>query len=187
MPIDDYNLQSLKIASFLLQFSLYMCVNAFFFTDNTMHQIYSVNGKFVIRYHIPQIIYSFLISTVVNTLIRQLSLSENDILSIKEIKFIKNATKRSKEVQKLLQIKIIFFFILSFALSIFFWYFISCFCAVYTNTQIILIKDSLISFGFSMLYPFFINIIPGIFRIPALRAKNKKCIYKISQLLIYFL
>ena len=183
MPIDDYNLQSLKIASFLLQFSLAICVNAFFFTDNTMHQIYSVNGKFVIRYHIPQIIYSFLISTVVNTLIRQLSLFENDILSIKQIKFIKNATKRAKDVRKLLQMKIIFFFIFSFALSIFFWYFISCFCAVYTNTQIILIKDSLISFGFSMLYPFWINLIPGIFRILALRLKNRPFIYKISQLL----
>ena len=38
VPIDDYNLVSLKISLFLLSFSLYMTVNAFFFTDNTMHQ-----------------------------------------------------------------------------------------------------------------------------------------------------
>ena len=68
-------------------------------------------------------------------------------------------------------------------LMLFFWYFISCFYAVYNNTQMILIKDSLISFGISMLYPFGLNLIPGFFRVPALRAekKDKKCLYKISQ------
>ena len=64
----------------------------------------------------------------------------------------------------------------------FFWYFISCFCAVYTNTQIILIEDTLITFGLSMVYPFGLNLLPGIFRIPALKdnKKDRKLIYKIS-------
>ena len=49
----------------------------------------------------------------------------------------------------------------------------------------ILIKDTLISFTISMLYPFVINLLPGILRIPSLRAmnKDKKCIYKTSMLL----
>ena len=67
----------------------------------------------------------------------------------------------------------------------FFWYFISCFCAVYKNTQTILIKDTLISFALSMSYPFGLNLLPGMFRIPALRAtnKDKKCLYKVSGLI----
>ena len=67
---------------------------------------------------------------------------------------------------------------------LFFWYFISCFCAVYKNTQIILINDTLLSFGLSMLYPFGLNTLPGIFRIPALKAvnKNKKYLFRISGL-----
>ena len=54
---------------------------------------------------------------------------------------------------------------------------------MYYNTQIILIKNTLISFGISMLYPVGINFIPGMFRIPALRAekKDKKCLYSFSQ------
>ena len=66
-----------------------------------------------------------------------------------------------------------------------FWYYISCFCAVYKNSQIHLIKDTLISFGFSMLYPFALCILPGIFRIPALRAdkSDKECLYKFSKIL----
>ena len=36
-----------------------------------------------------------------------------------------------------------------------------------------------------MFYPFGLNLFPGMFRIPALRAKNKdkKCIYKISGII----
>ena len=68
---------------------------------------------------------------------------------------------------------------------LFFWYFISCFCAVYKNTQMILIEDTLVSFALSMIYPFGLNLLPGMFRIPALRAvkKDKKCFYKISMIL----
>jgi hypothetical protein len=173
------------LASYLLSFSLYMTVNALFFTDYTMHQIYTNNGKMNLLQHIPQIIYSSLISSVINTILKQLSLSENNILSIKQTKLLKTAYKRSKEVKSYLYSKLIVYFIVSFSLTLFFWYYISCFCAVYTNTQIILIKDSLISFGVSMLYPFGINLLPGLFRIPALRAqkKDKVCIYKLSQLL----
>ena len=67
---------------------------------------------------------------------------------------------------------------------LFFWYFISCFCAVYKNTQMILISDTFVSFALSMIYPFGLNLLPGIFRIPALKAikKDKKCLYKISNL-----
>ena len=72
---------------------------------------------------------------------------------------------------------------------LFFWYFIACFCEVYVNTQIILIKDTLISFGLSMVYPIGLNLIPGFFRIPALRTakKDKKRIYKISQIIALFI
>ena len=138
-----------------------------------------------LKLHFPHIVYSAVISTVINIILKQLSLSENSILSIKQIKTMNKTYIKAKEIKKFLRIKFIIYFIISFILSIFYWYFISCFCAVYKNTQIILIKDSLFSFGISMFYPFAINLFPGIFRIPSLRAKNKdkKCTYRFSQLL----
>jgi hypothetical protein len=56
---------------------------------------------------------------------------------------------------------------------------------VYTNTQKHLIEDTSISFGLSLIYPVFINFIPGFFRISALRAENKdkEFSYKISQII----
>ena len=149
-----------------------------------MHKIHEDNGAFNIIYQIPQILYSSVVSAVINMILKMLSLSEKNILLIKQEKDINLAIKKSKSIEKCITIKFLIFFILSTTLLIFFWYFISCFCAVYTNTQIILIKDTLVSFGLSMIYPFGLNLLPGIFRIPALRAEkqNKKCLYQISGL-----
>ena len=38
LPSNDYNLISLKISLFLVSFSLYLTINAFFFNDDTMHK-----------------------------------------------------------------------------------------------------------------------------------------------------
>ena len=48
-----------------------------------------------------------------------------------------------------------------------------------------LIKDSLMSLGLSFIYPFFISLIPGIFRIPSLRAekKDRETMYKFSKII----
>ena len=181
-PSNDYNIATIKISLFILSFALYFTINGFFFSDETMHKIYKDNGVFDILFQIPQILYSTVISALINMILKQLSLSENSILSIKEEKDSIKAVEKSKKIEKCLKIKFIIFFILSSLFMIFFWYFISCFCAVYTNTQIILIKDTLFSFGLSMIYPFGLNLIPGFFRFPALRAekKDKQFLYKVS-------
>ena len=80
-------------------------------------------------------------------------------------------------------IKLIIFFILIFLFLILFWFYLSCFCGIYKNTQIHLIKDTLISFGLSLLYPLILNLLPGIFRIPSLNNQNKECIYKFSKVI----
>ena len=185
IPNNDYNLSYIKIALFIVSFSLYFTINGFFFSDDTMHKVYEDNGEYKILYQIPQILFSSVISSVINIILKQLSLSEKNILKLKEEKVDTNTAQKSKKLENCLKIKFLLFFILSFILMLFFWYFISCFCAVYKNTQIILIKDTLISFSISMLYPFGLNLLPGFFRIPALRAKNKdkKCIYDTSLII----
>ena len=76
----------------------------------------------------------------------------------------------------------ILFFVCAFVILSFFWYYITCFCCIYINTQIHLIKDTIISLITSLIIPFFIILIPGIFRILALRMK-KPCLYKFSSFL----
>ena len=184
-PNNDYNLVTLKICLFLLSFSLYFTINGFFFSDDTMHKIYEDKGAYNILFQIPQILYSSVVSSFINMILKKLSLSENNIISIKQEKNIRKLLEYSQKIKNCLIIKFIIFFILKYLFLLFFWYFISCFCAVYTNTQIILINDSLISFCLSMVYPIGLYLLPGFFRISALRAKgkNKQFIYKISKII----
>ena len=178
----DYNIQIIKIFLFFFFFAVDLFINALFFSDATMHQIYEDDGIFNFIYQIPQIIYSTLISSIINKLITFLSLSESKVLDIKKPKTVINL---HKGVLRILKIKFMLFFIITFLMLLFFLYYVSCFCGVYVNTQIHLIKDTAISFSLSMVYPFAFYLIPGIFRILALRDKKKgrKCIYKLSQVI----
>ena len=101
---------------------------------------------------------------------------------------ISKAKKMADNSKKCLKLKLYAFFFLGLCLLIFCWYYLTAFAAVYQNTQLHLIKDTLISFGISMIYPFIINLIPGFLRIPSLKAVNKdqKCMYKISKIIAFF-
>ena len=59
------------------------------------------------------------------------------------------------------------------------------FGVIYKNTQIHLLKDSVMSFGLSLLIPFIIYLFPGLFIIsPFSNSKNKKeCLNNFSQFL----
>ena len=182
---NDYNSFMIKLSLFLFSFSLYLTVNSLFFTDSTIHTIYIDGGKYNFIYQIPQILYSFLICSALNAILSSLSLTQDNIISIKKYK--KNKVERVLEIKKCINIKFIFFFILSFLFYFIFWFFLGCFCAVYNNSQIHLIKDTLISFGLTFIYPLGINLIPTIFRIYSLKSnKNKKCIYNLSKIFQYF-
>ena len=179
----DYNSRIIKISLFFFSFALFYIVNALFFNDSTMHKIYEDHGVFNFIFQIPQILYSTIISVVIKTIINLLSLTEKDIVEIKNKKTYEKANKKMNKKKKRLLTKFILFFVLIFLFLSLFWYYISCFCAVYKNTQVYLIKDTGISFGTSLIYPFIINLIPGLLRVHALETKEKPCLYRISKII----
>ena len=167
--------------SFLFSLALFYCINALFFTDETMHKIYEDEGIFNFIYSVPQIIYSSLISGIINPLIRFLSLTEKEILKIKKEKNYEKAKEKLSNSEKNIKIKFIIFFILGFIFLIAFWYYLASFCSIYKNTQLYLLKDTLISFSFSIIYPFIIYFIPCFLRISIL--KHPACFYKLSKII----
>ena len=179
---NDYNSRIIKIFLFFFSFSSDLTINALFFNDDTMHKIYQDKGKYNLLFQIPQILYSTLISRLIDTLNKNLALSQDNIVELKKEKRKINIKKKYAKILKFIIIKIILFFIISFIILSFFWYYITCFCGIYVNTQIHLIKDSLVSLITSLIYPFLINLIPGIFRITALRMKKSsgRFLYKFS-------
>ena len=153
-----------------------------------MHNIYESKGSFNIEYQLPKIVYSTLISMFLNTVLKMLALSSSGILKFKRNKNKNDVNERADALKKKLSIKFVLYFIISFIFLLFFWYYISMFGAIYRNTQFHLLKDTLVSFGLSLLYPFVIYLLPGFFRIPALSdpQKKKECLYKFSKILQIF-
>ena len=184
----DYNSKVIKIFLLIFSFSLNLTINALFFNDETMHKIYKDHGTFNFIYQLPQILYSTIISAFINIIIKKLALSEKDVIKIKQEKKKEDLDMLKNKLFSKLKIKFSIFFVLSFSFLILFWTFITCFCGVYKNTQTHLIKDSIIGFVTSLLYPFGIYLIPGIFRISALRSetKDQSCLYKFSKLIQMF-
>ena len=185
---NDYNSKIIKIDIFFIGFAIESSVNGLFYNDDTMHKIYKSSGAFDLKTQLPIIIYSYLISLVLNEPLNRFGLSNDDITGLKQNLKITNFKKGIKSLKKRLSIKFILFFIIGFILLGFLWYYISLFCVVYKNTQIHLIYDTLMGFGLSMLFPFGIYLIPAIFRMIALSDKKhkRKFLYDFSKIFQFF-
>ena len=118
-------------------------------------------------------------------MLKFLVLTDKDVLEVKkqQTKLLANNMKKKK--LKCMKIKFAIFFVLNFILLGLFWYYLTCFNAIYQNTQIYLIKNTFISFAFSLCYPFLINIFPTMLRNCSLNSKKKdqEYFYKVSQII----
>ena len=182
---NDYNSGVIKKLIFFLSFALHYPINALFFTDSVMHQIYKDEGDFNFLFQLPRIIYSAIISTVILRLVLHfLLLTDKDVLEVKLQKNKEMAIDMKQKKLKCIIIKFSIFFVLFLFLLGFFWYYLTCFNAIYQNTQIYLIENTFISFAFSLFYPFVINLLPMILRNSAINStnKDKECLYKLSQI-----
>ena len=176
----------IKIDIFLLSVSLYYFVNALFFDENVIHKIYEDEGIYNFIYLIPFILYSFIIAHTLTIIIKYFFLSERNIYEIKNAENIEIVSDKAYKAKKYLIYKYIIFFVAGTLFLLFFWYYLSSFGAVYKNTQIYLIKNVLISLGFSILYPFIINFVPAALRIYSLKKNNRNILYKINRIIQLF-
>ena len=163
-------------------------MNGLFFDDDTMHELYESKGEYDLAFQLPKIIYSSVISMVLNSILQNLALSSDPIIDFKQNKSKKDIPQRKIALLKKLKRRFILYIIFSFIFLLFCWYYISMFDVIYKNTQYHLLKDTLVSFGLSFLDPFFINIFPSLFRIISLSnpKKNRKCLYIISRVFDFF-
>ena len=176
---NDHNLIYIKLSRFFFLVCTNMAMNVIFFFDSSMHKIYLDYGKYNFIQQIPQIIYSSIISVVIEVLIGILSFTDKNIYQIRQLK--ESNTEKINEIFKTIKIKLITYFVITFIFFLFYWYLISSFCAVYNNTQIIYIKDFITSFCLSLIYPFVIQLCFSLVRIFSLRdnTKFRSLLYKI--------
>ena len=180
---NDFNLLYIKIARFIVLFATDMAMNVFFFNDETMNKIFLSYGKYNIVQQIPKIVYSTILSLILEVFLCYLSMTDKYIYKIKNSEF---NSKQVLNIFRCMNLKLIIFFIFTFILFIFYWYIVTSFCEVYQNTQIIFIKDSLFSFLLGIIYPLFIYLIPSGFRLCSIQKMNHKCLYKLSNIIPFF-
>ena len=172
---NDYNIFSIKLSKLFLAICADMAFNVFFFSDETMHNIYVSKGKYDYIGQLAQMIYSTIVSQVLQIIINYLTMTDIQYYKIKENINEKNINEKDfKYLINCIKYKIIIFYSFTFLLFLSFWYSISAFCAVYENTQYIFIKDSISSFIMELIYPFILYLPPAGLRIISLKAKEKK-------------
>ena len=178
---NDYNLNIMKFSLLMLQIIFFMTVSAFFFTDNTLNNIYENKNKFDIPFMMRQLMLTFLICLGVNLIFKILMRTDNKIIEIKQ------DNENIKDGISSIKCKFIFYFVFGNLILMFGWFYISCFCSVLNHTQIILIKCAAYSFGITFAYHFIICLIAPSFRVWSLNSKNKdkKCLYEVSKILSF--
>jgi hypothetical protein len=182
-PLNDYNIRIIKICLFFIFFVIHYTFNTLFFTKSLIHEIYKDGGAYNFYSVFSKIISAFFISYFLCSLIKYLSLSERLVIQVKFQATYEIAEDKSEKVRRVFIIQNICFFSLSFIFLILLWYYLSSFCAVYQNSQIYLIKNVLISFGLSFLFPFIFYIIPPILRMISLKSRQMEKIYIISKII----
>ena len=93
---NDYNSRIIKIFIFFFTFTINLIVSAMFYSDSTMHKIYVDYGKFDFIYQLPKMIYSLVISSILETLLNFFGFYEKDISELKKNKKNKE-NKENKE------------------------------------------------------------------------------------------
>ena len=181
----DYILRSTKIALFILFISFYLAFTALFFNDDIMRAIYIYKGNTDAAVHIPNIILSTLCCLVASLIIRFVSLNERDISKITQLGRPDERKRLAEKIEKITKIKLIILYAISGALILFFWYYVSAFCAIFKNSQGHYFTNVLVSFIICNVWPCAISLIPAFLRTKALENGNET-MYKISQIVAYF-
>ena len=149
-----------------------------------MHKMYLDYGKYI--QHIAQIVYSTIASQIIEVILCFLSLTDKHYYEIKNLEY--DNRYELFNILRCVKRKIICFYIFTFLMFLFYWYAVTCFCAVYENTQSAFIKDSFSSFGLGLLYPFFLYLFPSILRNISLKCckGSLSCLYKFSDIIPFF-
>ena len=183
-PNIDYNSRIIKIYLFFFNLAIFLLINTFFFTDTIIHQINISNGNLHFKEKFSTIICSFIISYIIIIGNKYLALTELDIIQIKHVeKKEKLGILYAKLLKKIFR-KYIILTIIYLLFFIFSWIYLTCFFAIYRNTQITVLINTIISFAVALLFPLVFCFIPTFLRYFSLSdyARKRKNLYNISRI-----
>ena len=186
---NDYNLFYVKIVRFIFVILTIMVMNVFLFSDKSIHILYINGVKYDFIQRILQIILAAIITHVMEILLCFFTLTDRYIYEIKSLPKIQASGDTTFKKLKRMRMILIIFFAFVVLFTLFYWYFISAFCAVYPNTQKIYLIDCCLSLLLFLIDPFIVYAITTFLRIISLKSiihKKLKWLYIISRLFPIF-
>lgn len=156
------------------------CFNAIFYTEDIQTKNYESNGNLSFLTTLPKVLISCVGSVIISTILTLISSYHSKLEKIKNDKSITDIGKKMLSFLTLTKCKLITYFIIIFILMLFFWYFVTAFCALYPKYQYLWLMDSLKSLCLSMLFPFLFAFVIVIFRYVGIK-KKKSCCYCFSK------
>ena len=181
---NDYNLFVVKLGLLFMTFPINLTMNIFFFTNKTIKVNYvrSLDDISMFWSNIANTVYSSILANALLIMLKLISLSHKSVRTLRKMRNVKDAKKKSVCVLRCIKLRVAIYFILSFAFLTIFGFYVLCFCAVYENTQINLVKSTFTSWLMSLLYPFIICFFTSLIRNFAFQWKSS-CMYKVKQIL----
>ena len=125
-----------KLSFFICTFQISFFLNALFYTDDYISEAYHNDGVLDFISGLPKVILSFIATLITTNLLKMLSNNKRELTRVirRRNKYNNYLNIINIKMTKLRK-KIFVYFILSFALGIFFLYYVTAFCAVYRNSQ----------------------------------------------------
>ena len=192
-PLESF---PLRLCLFIFIISSDLALNAFFYLDDKISKKFRTAQNlflFTFNNNITIILLSTFLGFLFLTLFTNLSNSTNKIRDIflnEEEKMKKNnkcnvSEKRKKEILmeinnilKIHRIKVIILSIIEFSLMLFFWYYATAFCHVFSSTQISWLLNSFLSIISRLVIELLISLLFAKLYRMAIEA-NIHCLYKI--------
>ena len=185
---DDEKFRSriLKIIIHILSIDLYLVINGLFFSESYIDEIYlsKKEEKFFsfIPRSISRIIYTSVVTVIVNFLINCILINEDKIKStiLREKKDITIMRGEIGIILYRMEKNIKIFIFVNFIIMLLSWYYISCFNHAYFYTKKEWIKSSIFILILAEIFPFLYALIIAVLRRISLSCKSEQ-IYKISS------
>ena len=176
-------LRSIKLSFLVFSFEISFFLNAVFYTDEYISQAYHNDGVLDFFSSLPKSLYSFIVTLVVSNLLKMLSNSKKQLMKIiKDIDYKQKYLELMDAELYKLKKKLAIYYVIVFLLGLFFFYYISAFCAVYSNSQKYWFYGCLESFGLDLATPFAICLALTSLRYLGLK-KHTKCLYSTAGFL----
>ena len=178
---------TIKILLFILQIDLYLFVNGLFFNEEYVSQIFHLEEDTFyesFQRFLGNCFYAALVGVIVNYIIEFFFIEEKKLKRLLErekenliiLKY--EIVKMTKDIKK----RYLFFILLSFLITIFSWYHISCFNNIYPHMKKEWIIFSLFIIIVMQILSALICLLETILRFISFKCKSEK-IYKLSLLL----